>query len=82
MNVDHINHSIVPYTVKKSDRIAQIIIEKSHSPIISITNRLSTTTHNSDRFGSTEKRSEVNNATDPVTRTTSQPTFKNIQKHP
>lgn len=49
-----INHGNTPYTFHKGDRVAQAVLEKAHTPTISIVENLSTTERDYQGFGSTE----------------------------
>ena len=64
-----INHGNTPFTINKGDRIAQAVLEKAHTPTITIVDNLSATDRNTQGFGSTEQRdksSPIHNATSPI----------------
>lgn len=48
------NNSKVPFQVTKAQRIAQMIINRIHTPAIKIVDNLNTTARNKNGFGSTE----------------------------
>ena len=57
VTVGLVNHSEVPFTIHKGDRIAQVLLEKVERPEIAVVDNLSTTTRGAQGFGSTETKS-------------------------
>ncbi|KAF9799650.1 hypothetical protein IEO21_10532 [Rhodonia placenta] len=48
-----VNNSELPFTVKASDRVAQLILERISTPPVTLTDRINETEHREDGFGST-----------------------------
>lgn len=48
-----INHGDIPFEVKKGDRIAQLILHRIETPVVSVVDELTVTDRNEGGFGST-----------------------------